>query len=320
MDAPEYNQRRAAAEREIDRQVEALHAKPDYSLLKAAGYFAGLITSAAIYGFATGGEISGLMLPVFITMPAMGLAAGWSGASDDGTHDRDRLRPAAYAAAGLKGIRDPSAGPTILDRVAMIFGRRTATRIADRANADIASGMWGAKPTDVRYMVRGDKINAMASDIHNSGPVTKIRITESGAVMATHSVDGKLQAMAGRPSAAKIDAEGKVVSAAWHDDGIVAQTWRAGMDEALSIDVQMIAGELRMLANEIRYDVGHGPIADALDRLYDRALELSSSGHVEVPLTLDATGTVDVDALGRFLMTATKPDDDRDPESSAPRC
>jgi hypothetical protein len=314
MDVAEYNLRRHQAERIVIEKMDEYDRAPMLSYIaNVATAAVGVFGTAALIGWYDWGSIGALTVPVVFHLPLLCLVEAFTPSRRD-THDD--AHTAAYKKFGIDGVRDPSRGPSLFDRLSMFIDRPTANALAARAAKDVAKGVFGKSPTDVSYMVKGTEITPAPSPMNTTGPLTKFRMTESGELMMTHTVDGKLQSVGGRPSAARVDADGKVTAAVWHDDGVAAKTWRAGWNEELSINVQMVAGELRLLVNEIRYDVGHGPIADALDRHYDRALELSSIGYVEVPLTLDADGEVNVDALSEYLMTAITSEDDLDVEQA----
>jgi hypothetical protein len=257
LDPAEYSARKAAAKSELDRQVEAWHLKPvTPTVAKAVTWMAGLLTTAALIGFAQASEIGPMVAPVLVMIPAICFSGHSSGLSDGEQIIREHHRAKAYTSVGSSGFRDPTRGPSFFDRLSMLIGPPSANRVADKATTHIAKGVSGPDPTDVRHLVRGDGVCHMASNTHEHGPVTKIRLTKTGAMLATHTVDGKLQATAGRPSSVKIDADGKAVAAAWHDGGQLASTWRAGTDDQLTLDVGMLAGEIWTLANEIRYEPG----------------------------------------------------------------
>lgn len=93
---------------------------------KGAAWLAGLLGTAAIVGHAMGGGTGALLAPAILHLPLLCVAGGASGMSDDEGDIHSRARDGAYGAAGLKGVRDPRLGPTLLGRFAKLIGRGKA--------------------------------------------------------------------------------------------------------------------------------------------------------------------------------------------------
>ena len=118
MTPAEYNARKAAAEADLDRAVEAWRQQPTMpTVAKAVAMMTGLLASAAVMGFVTGGPIGAMVAPVLVTLPALCFSGHVSGLSDDEQTVRELHRAKAYAAAGIANIRDPSRGPTPFARL-----------------------------------------------------------------------------------------------------------------------------------------------------------------------------------------------------------
>jgi hypothetical protein len=145
--------------------------------------------------------------------------------------------------------------------------------------------------------VQADAITPIVLPTFDVGPVTKIRIKADGEIMATHTVDGRLQSQGGRPSSCRIGADGNVKAAARHDQGTAADMWKAGQGVGMTIDIQMLAGECYSLADELRQNGGQDGFADALDTIGVRAEALGGRGYAALPLSLHADGKVNVTAL-----------------------
>ncbi len=190
----DYVLREAAAERLLDRKVETWRAEPGYKApVKAASTFAGLLGTAAAVGFLTGGPIAAIALPVIPTLPAVFFSAGASGLSDTEQDVREYHRHEAYRATGLEGVRDPRKGPTLIDRLARLLGRTTATAAVDRAQDDIDRRVWGPKPSTVTYAVTRERIEPVLDAVREQrilahGPATKIRMAEDGSALVTHTL------------------------------------------------------------------------------------------------------------------------------------
>jgi hypothetical protein len=200
MAPTEYNARKAAAEADLDRKVEVWRQAPALpTIAKTAAWMTGLLTTAAVVGFATGGLIGAMVWPVIITLPAMAFSGLVSGLSDTEELARENFRAKAYADAGISGVRDPSRGPSLLDRLALLIGRRPAAAVEARARADLANGIWGAQPVDVRYRVMGEVAVPDMSPTPVPGPLTKIRIKADGESPAA-SIESAASPMASRVS------------------------------------------------------------------------------------------------------------------------
>jgi hypothetical protein len=145
----------------------------------------------------------------------------------------------------------------------------------------------------------------MATNVHEIGEVTKLSLKADGEALITHSTDGKLQSCSGRPSSARLGADRSVIAAAWRDEGVTAQTWRAGIDVGMTIDLQVLACECHGLADEFRCFADWDAFADALDQLGVRAADLGGRGYVTLPMSLDADRKVNMLALDEYVMAAT---------------
>lgn len=312
----EYDSRKAAAERTIDAKVDAWRQRPTLpQAAKGAAWLAGLLGTAAVIGYAMGGGTGALLAPAILHLPLLCIAGGASGMSDDEGDVRSRARYGAYEAAGLKGVRDPRLGPTILGRPATLIGRRKAEAVVEQVSANLAHGVWGQAPTTVSYCMRGHAIAPVLSPaaeqvILAEPSATKIRLLADGRALVTKHSYGRLNATSGNPSSIVLD-ERAPFAAAWHDAGRQFTVWTAGEKPLrLDVDAATFAGIVRESVNDVRFSDHTDALrlADALDTVADHAGKMAAEGGGMLTLSLTG-GKLDLDGLKRALASTTGMDD-----------
>jgi hypothetical protein len=120
--------------------------------------------------------------------------------------------------------------PALRARLGRLFGI-AGEAVVDRAVADVRAGRWGTReqaPAELHYAARQ---TAHGYHVEAVAPLTsglRARVLNTGGAIVTNTVDGKLQASHSWPSALRMDDEGELTQAVWHDAGRPVCTWHGG--------------------------------------------------------------------------------------------
>lgn len=195
---------------DVESQIEVYRRqrgwKPELGLLEGT---AAVLGGVALLGGPLGPVAAGLLL-----FPTLAIGDEVKDALEQ--RREDRIRRDLEVSAGL---RRPM--PTLRERLSRLLGR-VGERIADRARADLASGIWGRTPGATAYYefssVGARPVSPQrAHEIRaNSPSLMQVSLRPDGALVSRYA-GGRLAGQDGGPAAIRLDTDGKVVGAGWVD-------------------------------------------------------------------------------------------------------
>lgn len=198
------------AHADVESQIEMYRRqrgwKPELGVL---GGTAAVLGGVALLGGPLGPVAAGLLL-----IPTLAIGDEVKDALEQ--RWEDRMRRDLEVAAGL---RRPML--SLRERLSRLLGR-VGERIADRARADLASGIWGRAPGATAYYefsaAGARPISPQrAQELRVTGPdLTQVSLRPDG-VLVSRYAGGRLAGQDGGAAAVQMDTDGKVVGAGWVD-------------------------------------------------------------------------------------------------------